>query len=833
MAFLQAAKRLAETVVQEARELKASALSAACGVVQLAGGADKARGSTRASSAATSPRGSTTSTPALSASASLTAAELAVAAAAPQQHAAHAGAGYVPAHADGQHHRPSWLPTPAPAPWPRATSSDGPASHPGEQQHAAGASAPGSPARAVQQPAAAPAPLVPLAHNPLCGTVSPDNAGDVRQQQQLEQAERDLAELRAARARDQATLAEVDEQLAQLKQAAAAADEERAAAARLRWQLHELQQEEHALADLRSQVDQLQEALAVEQAGHCSTRAELGVAQEQAASMEQGWYEEQQQVEALRRRLADEEAAGEEANSALAGRDAFWQQQVAGLRDELAVQAAGHAAAVAALEARLREQAAEHAQAVAVGQEGGVSAVQEHLATLQAQLRESWDELAAERQRAANMQQELASAQAALEQAHAVASSDDAAAALEAELAQARTECARLRAEADRLRQQGNQQGAASSDGGAAAEAATGPQQRVAELESALEAAEADKAAARQQLGRLKQQMLREQEDEEEKIRWRVEAEVKLAVERLQRIGAAPGAGPELARALEEAAAARQRVKQLEADMAKWEAAVAERDAELQNLQRALGELSYESDAGALGRLTHPHAARTERLRGEMRALQAEAHSLRDALDTEHLAQLRLEQAREAAEGAAAAAAAQVASAREAEGRAAAEVLGLRGQLAEAQRRLAAATTDSGTMIDRRIVVKMLITYFERNHSPEVLDLMASMLSFTEEEKARIQASQRRRGGRKATSLASDVQHANGGAPASLADAWLDFLEEAAAAPDRPSGQPQQPQRGASDAGQAGVLGVAAPPLTGSAHSSGSLSSIPNPFSAA
>ena len=27
-------------------------------------------------------------------------------------------------------------------------------------------------------------------------------------------------------------------------------------------------------------------------------------------------------------------------------------------------------------------------------------------------------------------------------------------------------------------------------------------------------------------------------------------------------------------------------------------------------------------------------------------------------------------------------------------------------------------------MIDRRIVVKMLITYFERHHSQEVLDLM-------------------------------------------------------------------------------------------------------------
>ena len=42
---------------------------------------------------------------------------------------------------------------------------------------------------------------------------------------------------------------------------------------------------------------------------------------------------------------------------------------------------------------------------------------------------------------------------------------------------------------------------------------------RVAELQAALEAANAEKAAAKQQLSRLKQQMLVEQDDEEEKIR--------------------------------------------------------------------------------------------------------------------------------------------------------------------------------------------------------------------------------------------------------------------------------------------------------------------------
>lgn len=42
---------------------------------------------------------------------------------------------------------------------------------------------------------------------------------------------------------------------------------------------------------------------------------------------------------------------------------------------------------------------------------------------------------------------------------------------------------------------------------------------RVSELEAALAAADADRASQRQQLARLKQQMLSEQEDEEDKIR--------------------------------------------------------------------------------------------------------------------------------------------------------------------------------------------------------------------------------------------------------------------------------------------------------------------------
>ena len=39
--------------------------------------------------------------------------------------------------------------------------------------------------------------------------------------------------------------------------------------------------------------------------------------------------------------------------------------------------------------------------------------------------------------------------------------------------------------------------------------------------------------------------------------------------------------------------------------------------------------------------------------------------------------------------------------------------------------------SDEEAMVDRRVVVKLLTTYFERNQSPEVLALMGRMLGFS------------------------------------------------------------------------------------------------------
>ncbi|XP_064985662.1 golgin candidate 4 isoform X2 [Musa acuminata AAA Group] len=96
---------------------------------------------------------------------------------------------------------------------------------------------------------------------------------------------------------------------------------------------------------------------------------------------------------------------------------------------------------------------------------------------------------------------------------------------------------------------------------------------------------------------------------------------------------------------------------------------------------------------------------------------------------------------------------------------------------------------DSDNCVDRRIVIKLLVTYFQRNHSKEVLDLIVRMLGFTEEDKQRIGFAQHAAGkgivrgmlGRTGrlvggflggnspeTSSSSDNQ--------SFADLWVDFL---------------------------------------------------------
>ncbi|XP_066352177.1 golgin candidate 4-like isoform X2 [Miscanthus floridulus] len=98
---------------------------------------------------------------------------------------------------------------------------------------------------------------------------------------------------------------------------------------------------------------------------------------------------------------------------------------------------------------------------------------------------------------------------------------------------------------------------------------------------------------------------------------------------------------------------------------------------------------------------------------------------------------------------------------------------------------------DSDNSVDRRIVIKLLVTYFQRNHSKEVLDLMVRMLGFSEEDKQRIGFAQNNAGKgvvRGVLGLPGRlVGGIVGGGPSgksirasqdsqSFADLWVDFL---------------------------------------------------------
>ncbi|KAI4355124.1 hypothetical protein L6164_003927 [Bauhinia variegata] len=117
----------------------------------------------------------------------------------------------------------------------------------------------------------------------------------------------------------------------------------------------------------------------------------------------------------------------------------------------------------------------------------------------------------------------------------------------------------------------------------------------------------------------------------------------------------------------------------------------------------------------------------------------------------------------------------------------------LRRALEQSMTRLNRMSVDSDFLVDRRIVIKLLVTYFQRNHSKEVLDLMVRMLGFSDEDKQRIGVAQQGAGkgvvrgvlglpGRLVGGIlggSSTEASANMGSDnQSFADLWVDFLLE-------------------------------------------------------
>lgn len=117
----------------------------------------------------------------------------------------------------------------------------------------------------------------------------------------------------------------------------------------------------------------------------------------------------------------------------------------------------------------------------------------------------------------------------------------------------------------------------------------------------------------------------------------------------------------------------------------------------------------------------------------------------------------------------------------------------VRRVLEQSMTRLNRMSVESDNLVDRRIVIKLLVTYFQKNHSKEVLDLMVRMLGFSEEDKERIGVAQQGGGGKGVVRGVlglpgrfvggilggkSAGSHANAAASdnQSFADLWVDFL---------------------------------------------------------
>ncbi|CAI8607609.1 unnamed protein product [Vicia faba] len=115
----------------------------------------------------------------------------------------------------------------------------------------------------------------------------------------------------------------------------------------------------------------------------------------------------------------------------------------------------------------------------------------------------------------------------------------------------------------------------------------------------------------------------------------------------------------------------------------------------------------------------------------------------------------------------------------------------LRRAVEQSMTRLNRMSVDSDYLVDRRIVIKLLVTYFRRNHSREVLDLMVRMLGFSDEDKQRISVAQQgaskgvvqgvlRLPGRLVGGIlggsSTEVVATAGSDHQSFADMWVDFL---------------------------------------------------------
>ncbi|XP_039853922.1 golgin candidate 3-like isoform X2 [Panicum virgatum] len=307
-------------------------------------------------------------------------------------------------------------------------------------------------------------------------------------------------------------------------------------------------------------------------------------------------------------------------------------------------------------------------------------------------------------------------------------------------------------------------------------------------LKRALQDASRERDKAVQDLARLKQHLLdkdledQEKMDEDSKLieELRVICEQQRAhIVQLERALKVEITKQENKRIInEEHQRSNEQLEELKYKLASCTSALESKNVELLNLQTALGQYYAESEA-------------KERLGGDLAVAKAELSKLSEALK---VANQTIEISRREKEDMAT----KLSQAERmlADGKHSMQKLEddnsrLRRALEQSMTTVNRMSLDSDNSVDRRIVIKLLVTYFQRNHSKEVLDLMVRMLGFSEEDKQRIGFAQNNAGkgvvrgvlglpGRlvggivgggssgKSTQTSQDSQ--------SFADLWVDFL---------------------------------------------------------
>ncbi|TVU06274.1 hypothetical protein EJB05_49477 [Eragrostis curvula] len=313
--------------------------------------------------------------------------------------------------------------------------------------------------------------------------------------------------------------------------------------------------------------------------------------------------------------------------------------------------------------------------------------------------------------------------------------------------------------------------------------------EEMATLERALQEASCERDKAVQDLGRLKQHLLdkdledQEKMDEDSKLIEELRAiceQQRTHIIQLDRALKTEMAKQEESKKIinQEHQRSSEQIEDLKYKLASCMSALESKNVELLNLQTALGQ--YYAESEAKDRLGGDLAIAREELTKLSESLKVSNETIEIARREKEDIATKLSQAERML----------------ADGKRSMQKLEddnsrLRRALEQSMTTVNRMSLDSDNSVDRRIVIKLLVTYFQRNHSKEVLDLMVRMLGFSEEDKQRIGLAQSGAGkgvvrgvlglpGRlvggivggsspsKSTQASQDSQ--------SFADLWVDFL---------------------------------------------------------